>query len=657
MMRATFFIAAALLAGGTALATVPAVLPGSRELSAPRVADRSKMGKVPIGANDPRPPIRPFPTNAWWSGGALEAWPAPLYAWPLVVDLSADGVKIDAPVTHVAEKSVHAAENAPIRVRFDDANDKATVSAFGDWDVTFDLLRGSKRTARVTAVQGSPYAWIESDVHTLHLDLPPGSAVKDVACANSCANARLVTAGANTYLVATTGTFALREGRLTVSLPLSGQKTVSVGIVAPGASHEPFVRHAMTIPKGTKATWSEADGSIDTRFSYPAVTLMGLLPHHLDSIKYVPKKTLGTYRTLRGPITLVEAASFTTRVYEPVVAKDPPLHGTLKKNTAFLDTLKSEVGSQNTFAGDTYAAGKQLLRAALLAKLAHGTDDAALKKEALSKASEGLGAWCSARDGGGSFAYDARLGGVIGSPTSFGSEHFNDHHFHYGYMIHAAAIVADLDGSWERRYGDCIDLLVRDIAAPRNDPSFPYLRHMDVFAGHSWANGLTRFQDGQNQESVSEAVQAWHAMALWGDATGQDALARRGRWLLSQELLGAKTYWFNAGKTKTLPEEFGHPMVSILWGGKADFATFFDASDAAIHGIQFFPAVPAIANLAKNGVARTLVAPIANRQEASLWVNHMRLVAALAGERAPDPGRPLDAFYSESYVRNWLATH
>jgi endoglucanase Acf2 len=289
--------------------------------------------------------------------------------------------------------------------------------------------------------------------------------------------------------------------------------------------------------------------------------------------------------------------------------------------------------------------------------LADGTDDAALKKTALAKASDGLAAWCGSSDAGGSYGYDANLGGIIGEPASFGSERYNDHHFHYGYVIHAAAIVATLDGTFERRYGDCIDLLVRDVAAPRGDPSFPFLRSMDPYAGHSWANGVTRFADGQNQESVSEAVLAWHAVAMWGDATGQRDVSLRGRWLLAQELQGARSYWFDAGTTKTFPAGFAYLMVSILWGGKADYATFFDPSDAAIHGIQFFPAVEAIRGLAGNGVAATLVTPLANGSDATLWINHLRLVAAMANGRTPDPGRPLDAFYSESYVRNWLAAH
>ena len=60
-------------------------------------------------------------------------------------------------------------------------------------------------------------------------------------------------------------------------------------------------------------------------------------------------------------------------------------------------------------------------------------------------------------------------------------------------------------------------MLVRDIANPsKEDPFFPQHRHKDWYMGHSWASGLAvpggkpNFL-GRNQESTSEAVNAWCA--------------------------------------------------------------------------------------------------------------------------------------------------
>ena len=48
-----------------------------------------------------------------------------------------------------------------------------------------------------------------------------------------------------------------------------------------------------------------------------------------------------------------------------------------------------------------------------------------------------------------SFCYDKDWGTLTGYPASYGSDtELNDHHFHYGYYVYAAAIVAQYDPAW-----------------------------------------------------------------------------------------------------------------------------------------------------------------------------------------------------------------
>ncbi len=68
---------------------------------------------------------------------------------------------------------------------------------------------------------------------------------------------------------------------------------------------------------------------------------------------------------------------------------------------------------------------------------------------------------------------------------------YNDHHFHYGYMIYAAAIVAKNRPEWGREYYDRVLLYIRDIANPSSeDGHFPMFRQKDWYLGNSWAGGL-----------------------------------------------------------------------------------------------------------------------------------------------------------------------
>ena len=69
---------------------------------------------------------------------------------------------------------------------------------------------------------------------------------------------------------------------------------------------------------------------------------------------------------------------------------------------------------------------------------------------------------------------------------------------------------------------EILDLL-RDYANPSSeDPYFTVTRCKDWYLGHSWAMGLFEAGDNRNQESTSEAINAYYAVALLGLATGDD---------------------------------------------------------------------------------------------------------------------------------------
>ena len=68
----------------------------------------------------------------------------------------------------------------------------------------------------------------------------------------------------------------------------------------------------------------------------------------------------------------------------------------------------------------------------------------------------------------GLFYYNRPWGTLIGYPAGYGSDtELNDHHFHYGYFLFAAAEIARRDPAWAAagRWGGMVKLLVRDIAS------------------------------------------------------------------------------------------------------------------------------------------------------------------------------------------------
>mmetsp|Transcript_1945 Transcript_1945/g.4194 ORF Transcript_1945/g.4194 Transcript_1945/m.4194 type:complete len:899 (-) Transcript_1945:1167-3863(-) len=105
---------------------------------------------------------------------------------------------------------------------------------------------------------------------------------------------------------------------------------------------------------------------------------------------------------------------------------------------------------------------------------------------------------------------------------NFGNGFYNDHHFHYGYHIYAAAIVAQYDRDWGRRNFEQVMLFIRDIANPsESDVYFPTFRQKDWYLGNSWASGIALiggrpYLNGRNQESSSEAIAAYEGIAMYG---------------------------------------------------------------------------------------------------------------------------------------------
>ncbi len=227
---------------------------------------------------------------------------------------------------------------------------------------------------------------------------------------------------------------------------------------------------------------------------------------------------------------------------------------------------------------------------------AHGQNDRAQAlHETLAKRLEG---WFSAGEGKsrGLFAYEPKWGSLIGYPASFGSDdQLNDHHFHYGYFIRAAAEIARRDPAWaaDEKWGGMVKLLIREIASPdRKDALFPFLRTFDPYAGHTWASGHARFGDGNNNESSSEAMNAWAGVTLFGEATGDTALRDLGAWLFTTELHAIEENWFNV-HGDNFAAGYEPPVVTMVWGGKGVHGTWFSGNPEAIHGINWLPVTAA----------------------------------------------------------------
>lgn len=198
--------------------------------------------------------------------------------------------------------------------------------------------------------------------------------------------------------------------------------------------------------------------------------------------------------------------------------------------------------------------------------------------------------------------YDTRWGGIVSSASyvtgdagmDFGNTYYNDHHFHYGYFVYTAAVIAHLDKTWGDHNKEFVNTLVRDYANPSaKDSFFTMYRNFDWFHGHSWAHGLYDTLDGNDQESSSEDAMSAYAIKMWGRAIGDVNMEARGELQLAAQARAIKYYYLYTSDNTVQPREFiGNKVAGILFENKIDHTTFFGNNVEFIQGIHMIPLMP-----------------------------------------------------------------
>ncbi|MDD5102031.1 MAG: glycosyl hydrolase [Endomicrobiaceae bacterium] len=335
-------------------------------------------------------------------------------------------------------------------------------------------------------------------------------------------------------------------------------------------------------------------------------TLFTLMPHQYKNlssqVSYVDNKT---FDTLRGKLKLVAGNKFATKTNFygalPFFQYDIPTNVKTQLQ-AYLATDKDV--DMSSIPVDTYHGAKVIARLANLLPIADNLNDQTSKTQIIIKLRNELANWFtySVTESDKYFSYDSTWGGLIGIAASYGSQNYADHHFHYGYFIYASAILAMYDETFSKDYGGMVELLIKDIAnTNRSDSNFPYMRSFDFYESHSWANGMGGADDrGIDQESSSEAMNAWSAIYLWGIATNNDDYKKLGIYLYSNENEAIKEYYFDIDTDKNiLKSPYNHNSIGILWGGLINYTLHFTPQNPqTIKGIQILPLTPSMTYLA-----------------------------------------------------------
>jgi endo-1,3(4)-beta-glucanase len=188
-------------------------------------------------------------------------------------------------------------------------------------------------------------------------------------------------------------------------------------------------------------------------------------------------------------------------------------------------------------------------------------------------------------------------GGYSDPNADFGNTYYNDHHFHYGYFYHAAAVIGQIDrdfgGCWIDQNKNWVNALVRDTANYGNDSEFPISRSFDWFVGHSWAKGLFVSADGKDEESSSEDYHFAYGIKMWGQVIGNQVLESRGNLMLAVMKRAMNKYMLYSSDNCEQPKNIvGNKVSGILFENKVDHATYFGLNPEYIHGIHMIPITP-----------------------------------------------------------------
>lgn len=602
----------------TLLSCAPASAAGDAPATVERLGAGSISLELPRGAKEPAATIyataalrgKSMPTNDWWSSLAWMPFSERHYPHPLAVCAAAQGLRVYYPGPRIT------ADNAAIfGFMPPDHGDltlghsacrefpEARVSDFSDWFVSAAF--GDAAAGMIVSYgHGCPFVFA---TYT--------GGVPTVTCRTA---PRIWSGDRNSPVLGITidgchyGLFgpsdATWEGLDGNVWTCRTRKSYFSLAILPDANESTltlFRRHAYAHVCDTRVAWSydEKSATVTTDYSVSTVahegdvhdTIFALYPHQWRHT--TAPRLPGQYASVRGSMQLTAGSSFQTALQFPGVLPCLPDIGGCDR-AIIAKMLASEAAAAVPGVKDTYGEGKWLGKQATLLPIAEQYHLSTVAATLQDQLRQRLETWFTATDSAGKlkqaglFYYNAPWGTLIGYPASFGTDtELNDHHFHYGYFIRAAAEIAMRDAEWasDARYGTVVKWLIRDVASPdRDDPRFPFLRNFDPYAGHSWASGHAKFGDGNNNESSSEAMNAWYGVLLWGQATGDRSLRDLGIYLYTTELSAIEEYWFDV-HDENHPASYRPSVVTMVWGGKGANGTWFSANPEMIHGINWLP--------------------------------------------------------------------
>lgn len=545
---------------------------------------------------------KPVPTNDWWSKLIKEDFADNLFNYPMTMKTTNQGLIVTfIPVGRPI------GDNAAIQLGLTNLNTtKTTVSDFSDWTVTMDW-KDNTHNLKATSGIGMPFVYLEKDDNaTAEVTINSGN----VTLSNELIIIENASDGGDFVVYAPSGSTWTKNGNVYTS-SLNGKNYWSIAMLSlttanVSAVAQEYKKYAYVFPTNTSADWSFNKNSskvtttftIETTIKEGANTniLQGLLPHQWNNLaSNSATPSVYSYQTARGELKTLEGNSFIVEnIFKGILPTLPDVtnFSTTYKPNELHSKITSIQNDKLATWTDSYNEGQVMNRLIQTARIADQTGNIEGRDKMIATIKERLQDWLSYENGEVAFLfyYNSNWSTLLGYPSGHGQDsNINDHHFHWGYFIHAAAFLEQFEPGWASNWGEMINLLIRDAASSnRNDDKFPYLRNFSPFAGHSWANGFASFPHGNDQESTSESMQFASSLIHWGTITNNDEIRDLGIYIYTTEQTAIEEYWFDMYE-RNFDANHPYSLVSRIWGNWYDNGTFWTSDIAASYGIELYP--------------------------------------------------------------------
>jgi len=346
-----------------------------------------------------------------------------------------------------------------------------------------------------------------------------------------------------------------------------------------------------------------------------------------------------------------------------------------KIQTVLVEELSEEqpAEDQQEWSWSNYFTGKILLKQGQLCLISHYLGLSDETNDCISKLRNSYRVYITNTQIN-SLLYDVTFKGLIGKNGltegnefhDFGASYYNDHHYHYGYIIHAAAILAHLDELFleKEEAQEYIDALARDVANPSaEDSSFPVFRSFDWFSGHCWSQGLFGSDQGKDQESTSEEMNFHLGLALWGAVTDRPQLEHLGRLMATVASASIRSYFLLEDGNEVHPREIvGNKVTGIYFENGVEYKTWFGENEEYIHGIQVLPILPNTEDFRSVRFISEewdLVGPLAASLDGSAWQSLLYMSYAMINQQEACQKletAELDSGLSRTWALFWCAS-